>query len=123
MAACDKDRILPATSSITNPECKSDLYVSKDSIFLDVTVCECCAGCQSHGRGVFSSAGFLLVLDVTSLVTGSETTGGVPIRRNTTIPECVLHVINMSENSLEILGFFVLMCGSAFYPVGVVLSR
>ena len=76
---------------------------------------------------VFSSAGFLflLVLDVTSLVTGSETTGGVRIRRNTTIPECVLRVINMSENSLEILGFFffLLMCGSAFYPVGVVLSR
>ena len=45
------------------------------------------------------------MLDVTALVSGSETAGDVPIRRNTTIPECVLHVINMSENSLDILGF------------------
>ena len=28
--------------------------------------------------------------------------GGVPIRRNTTIPECVLFVTNMSENSIDI---------------------
>ena len=32
----------------------------------------------------------------------SETAGGVPIRRNTTIPECVLFVTNMSENSIDI---------------------
>ena len=53
--------LLPAPNSITNPECKSALQLSKDSIFLDVTMCECCAGCQSHGAGVFSSVGFLLV--------------------------------------------------------------
>ena len=86
-------------------------------------MCECCATCQSHGGGVFSSAGFLLVLDVTALVTGSETAGGVPIKRNTTLPECVLLVINVSENSLDNLGFFLLLSGSAFFPVGVVLSR
>ena len=70
VAACAKDRTLPEPNSITNPECKSALYFSKDSIFLDVTMCECSAGCQSHWEGVFSSAGFLVVLDVTSLVTG-----------------------------------------------------
>ena len=63
--------LLPAPNSITNPECKSAPQSSKDSIFLDVTMFECCAGCQSHGEGVFSSAECLLVLDVTALVTGS----------------------------------------------------
>ena len=53
------------------------------------------------------------MLDVISLVTGSETAGGVPTNRNTRSPECVLHVINMSENAIDILGFFLLLCGSA----------
>ena len=50
--------LLPAPNSITNPECKSAPQSSKDSTFLDVNMWECCAGCQSHGEGVFSSAGF-----------------------------------------------------------------
>ena len=41
---------------------------------------------------------------------GSETADGVLIKRNTTIPECVLHVIHVScvavesENSVDFLG-------------------
>ena len=62
--------LLPASNSITNSECKSAPQSSKDSTILDVNMWECCAGCQSHGEGVFSSAGFFLVLDVTALVTG-----------------------------------------------------
>ena len=62
--------LLPAPNSIMNPECKSAPQSSKDSTFLDVNMWECCAGCQSHGEGVFSSAGFFLVLDVTAFVTG-----------------------------------------------------
>ena len=102
VAACAKDGTLPAPNSITNPECKSALQLSKDSIFLEVNMCECCAGCQSHGEGVFSGAGFLLVLEATALVTST--------------------CLNIQY---ACLGFFfsVDVWKRRFYPVGVVLSR
>ena len=46
-------------------------------------------------------------------------TAGVPIKRNTTIPECRMYVINMSENPID-TDFSIV---EAFFPVGVVRSR
>ena len=61
--------LLPEANSITNPECKSALQLSKDSIFLDFTMCGAVQAASLTGK-VFRSVGFLVVRDVTALVTG-----------------------------------------------------
>ena len=38
---------LPEPNSITNPECISALQLSKDSVFLDATMCPCGAAVQA----------------------------------------------------------------------------
>ena len=67
----------------------------------------------SRGRGLLKCGIFVGAGRHSHLSRASETAGGVPIKRNRIIPERVLHVINMSENSSDILRFFLLMCGSA----------
>ena len=69
-SVCAKIATLPVPNSITNPQCKSALQLSKDSFFLDVTMCGTVQADSLTGKGssqVRDFCCFLLVLDVTAL--------------------------------------------------------
>ena len=79
VATCGKVGTLLEPNRIIKPQCESALQFSRDSVPSDVVMRPCGVAVQALSHWA-----------------GSETADGVLIKRNTTIPESVLHVIHVS---------------------------